>query len=107
MKTLGDKTKPIVVLGVLVLVAIVAVSPHAFAQQGPSSSGQGQQNGVPLGSSYNAPAGTPQASPSSGGVTYNDSDNPYGPLSGMTWALGLAAAGVMSGIGVWTAVRKH
>jgi len=108
MKSLSDKAKPMAVLGILALVAIVAVAPNAFAQQTPSSSGQGQQNGIPLGSSYNAQTGTTQSSgTSAGGVTYNDSDNPYGPLSGMAWAAGLAIAGVMSGIGAWTAVRKH
>ncbi|MDE1814000.1 MAG: hypothetical protein KGH87_07850 [Thaumarchaeota archaeon] len=47
------------ILGTLSLVAIVAMSPHAFAQQGPSSSGQGQQNGIPLGSSYTSNAPPP------------------------------------------------
>jgi len=108
MKTLSDKAKPMAVLGVLALVAIVAVAPNAFAQQTPSSSGQGQQNGIPLGSSYNAQGGTQSSGTSiPAGVTYNDSDNPYGPLSGMAWGAGLAIAGVMSGIGAWTAVRKH
>lgn len=105
MKTLSDKVKPMAILGVLALVAIVAVAPNAFAQQNPA--GQGQQNGIPLGSSYNAQTGTQSSGTSASGVTYNDSDNPYGPLSGMAWAAGLAIAGVMSGIGAWTAVRKH
>jgi len=80
-------------------------------QQGGSQiaqqSGQGQQGGIPLGSSY-APS-TPQPTTTSvpSGVTYNDSDNPYGPLSGMAWAAGLAVAAVLSGIGVWTAVRRR
>jgi plastocyanin len=104
-------------------------SPSSKNTTSPAQSGQGQQGGIPLGSSYNAPASNAPASnapasnapasnapasnaPASStsvptGVTYNDSDNPYGPLSGMTWALGLAAAGVMSGIGVWTAVRRR
>lgn len=106
MKTLSDKVKPMAVLGVLALVAIVAVTPLAFAQQNPA--GQGQQGGIPLGSSYNA-AGSSQTGGTSipAGISYNDSNNPYGPLSGMAWAAGLAIAGVMSGIGIWTAVRKH
>jgi len=55
MNTLGDKAKPMAVLGVLALAAIVALVPHAFAQQGPSSSGQGQQGGIPLGAPYGQP----------------------------------------------------
>jgi hypothetical protein len=106
MKTSSDKSKQMAVLGVLALVAIVAVAPHAFAQQGPSSSGQGQQNGIALGSSYNAPAGTPSTS-SGPGIAYTDADNPAGPLQGMGWAAGMVIAGVLSGVGVWTAVRKH
>ena len=42
-----------------------------------------------------------------GGLQYTDSDNPAGPLQGMAWAAGLAIAGVMSGIGVWAAVRRR
>ena len=61
--------------GVLALVAIFIIAPHAFAQQG--------------------------------GIQYTDSDNPYGPLQGMAWSAGLAIAGVMSGIGVWAAVRRR
>ena len=94
-------------------------SPSSMNTTSPAQSGQGQQGGIPLGSSYNAPASNAPASnaPASNApasstsvpsqVTYNDSDNPYGPLSGMTWALGLAAAGVMSGVGIWTAVRRR
>ena len=92
MKTLSEKAKPIAILGVLVLVAIVTVAPHAFAQQGPSSSGQGQQSGIPLGAPYGNQPNTPG---------YVD------PNAAYTWALGLGIAGVMSGIGAWTAVRKH
>jgi hypothetical protein len=91
MKTLSEKTKPMAILGVLALVAIVTIAPHAFAQQGPSSYGQGQQGGIPLGSSYGQP-NTPG---------YVD------PNAASGWSVGLAAAAVMSGIGVWTAVRKH
>jgi len=95
------------ILGVLALVVIVIFSPHAFAQQGPSSSGVGQQNGIPLGSSYNAPAGTPPPSATSGGISYTDADNPHGPLQSIGWGAGFAIVGIMSGIGVWSAVRKH
>jgi hypothetical protein len=57
-------------LGVLVLLAIVSIAPHAFAQM------------------------------------YTDLDDPHGPLEGMAWAVGMAAAGVVSGIGIWAAVRR-
>lgn len=70
------QTKLMGALSVLALVAIVAIAPHAFAQQG-------------------------------GGIQYTDSDNPAGPLQGMAWGAGLAIVGVMSGIGVWTAVRRR
>ncbi len=40
-------------------------------------------------------------------ITYTDADNPSGPLQGAGWATGLAIAAVLSGIGVWTAVRRH
>ena len=88
-------------------------APAVQVQQGGNQiaqqSGQGQQGGIPLGSSYNAPSSTPQPGTTSvpSGVTYNDSDNPYGPLSGMAWAAGLAIAAVMSGIGVWAAVKRR
>lgn len=72
---------------------------NQIAQQ----AGQGQ-NGIPLGSSYNAPA-SPQNQISTQ-VVYNDSDNPVGPLQGTGWAAGMVIVGVMSGIGVWTAVRR-
>jgi len=83
-------------------------NPSSMNTPSPAQSGQGQQGGIPLGSSYNAQS-TPQSSTTSvpAGVTYNDSDNPYGPLSGMAWAAGLAIAGVMSGIGVWAAVKRR
>jgi hypothetical protein len=67
------------VLGLLILVAIVAIAPHAFAQQ----------QGIPLGGPY----GTPQPSPDQGMVL------------GVT--VGLATAAAVSGIGIWTAVRKR
>jgi plastocyanin len=80
-----------------------------YGSQAPSASmaGLGQQGGIPLGSSYSGSGVPPASGPVSGGVTYNDSDNPYGPLQGMAWAAGLAIAGVMAGIGAWTAARKH
>lgn len=162
MKTSKLQTRPLALLSVLTFVAVVAISPHAFAQQ-PFQGGQGQQNGIPLGSSYNAPAnmsstptaphhtanltsngfasqvqqggnqiaqqagqgqqnGIPlgssynappgstqpsEASPVSAQVVYNDSDNPYGPLQSVGWAAGMAVVGIMSGVGVWTAVRRR
>jgi hypothetical protein len=125
MKTSELQLKSIAVLSVLAFATIVAISPHAFAQQAANltsnnfasnvqqggnqisqQSGQGQQNGIPLGSTYNAPAGSPQNQiPAQ--VVYNDSDNPTGPLQGMGWAAGMVIVGVMSGVGVWTAVRRR
>jgi len=79
-----------------------------YGSQVPSTTqaGMGQQNGIPLGSSYNAPAGSPQNQiPAQ--VVYNDSDNPTGPLQSMGWAAGMIIAGVLSGIGIWTAVQRR
>ncbi|MFZ1077630.1 MAG: plastocyanin/azurin family copper-binding protein [Nitrosotalea sp.] len=79
-----------------------------YGSQVPSASqaGMGQQNGIPLGSSYSAPAGSPQNQiPAQ--VVYNDSDNPTGPLQGMGWIAGMVIAGVLSGVGIWTAVRRR
>jgi len=59
------------VLGVLVLLAIVAILPFAFAQ------------------------------------TYTDADNPHGPLQIFGWTAGMAAAGVLAGVGIWTAVKRR
>jgi hypothetical protein len=55
MKTSGDKTKSMAVLGALALIAIVALTPHAFALQGPSAFMHGQQKGIPLGPPYGNP----------------------------------------------------
>ncbi len=79
------------ILGVLTLVAIVALSPHAFAQQGPSSSGQGQQGGIPLGGNY--------------GVTTQSPASPDAVVA--AWGTMIAVVAVMSGVGIWSAVRKH
>ena len=40
-------------------------------------------------------------------VAYTDADNPSGPLQGSAWAAGMATAGVMSGIGIWSAVKRR
>ena len=66
------------ILGVLTLVAIVAFVPHAFAQQ----------NGIALGPPYGSPG-------------YVDPNAVY------AWSAGIVVVAVMSGVGIWTAVRKH
>jgi len=38
-------------------------------------------------------------------ITYTDADNPAGPLQSIGWTAGLAVAGVLSGVGVWTAIK--
>ncbi len=93
------------ILGVLTLVAIVIMSPHAFAQQGPSSSGQGQQNGIPLGSSYTS--GASPSSSSTVGASYGSASDPYGPLAMPAWAAGMVAIGIVTGVGVYSTARKH
>lgn len=79
------------ILGVLTLVAIVALSPHAFAQQGPSSSGQGQQSGIPLGGNY--------------GVTTQSPATPDAMTA--AWGAMIGVVAITSGVGVYTIVQKH
>lgn len=86
MKTTIASKQTSAILGVLTLVAIVALSPHAFAQQGTSD--QSQQGGIPLGPPY----GSPQ---------------PVDQNAIFAWSAGIAIVAVMSGVGVWSAVRKH
>ncbi len=109
MKTMKSNTlkskQTSVILGVLTLVAIVAISPHAFAQQGPSSSGQGQQNGIPLGAAYTSGASPPSGS--SAGASYGSASDPYGPLAMPAWAAGMVAIGIVTGVGVYSTARKH
>ena len=61
-----------ILFGVLVLLAVAAIAPHAAAY----------------------------------GIKYTASDNPYGPLQGITWGIGLGIAGLLTGVGVFTAVRR-
>ena len=102
--TQTNKTRSFALLSVLTLFVIVTIAPHAFAQQNPA--GQGQQNGIPLGSSYSG-SGTSAAPSGGSSMAYTDANNPYGPMAAMGWAAGLAIAGVLTGVGVWSAVRKH
>ncbi|HJT10736.1 MAG TPA: hypothetical protein VJ771_08130 [Candidatus Nitrosotalea sp.] len=125
MKNINIKSKQTSVLfGVIAMVAIVTLSPQAFAQQNPA--GQGQQNGIPLGSSYNNPQAVQTAQPTQQplpnpagqgqqngiplGSSYggNSVPSPATPnATTMGWSSGIVVIGIMSGIGVWTAVRKH
>jgi len=71
MKT-SSKTKPMGILfGVLALIAVVTIVPHAFA------------------------------------ITYTAANDPHGPMASMGWAAGMGIAGVMSGVGIWIAVKRH
>ena len=89
MKTIGTKQTSLL-LGTIALVAIVTLSSHAYAQENPA--GVGQQNGIPLG----APYGTGGQETSTAG-----SDAMVG------WSTGIVVIGIMTGVGVWSAVRKH
>lgn len=40
-------------------------------------------------------------------VSYTDADNPTGPMMAPGWATGIVMIGIMSGVGVFTAVRRH
>ena len=39
-------------------------------------------------------------------VTFTDANDPHGPMASMVWVAGMTIAGVMSGIGVFTAVKR-
>ena len=78
MKTILKSKQTSAILGVLALIVIVALSPHASAQQ----------SGISLGPPY----GSPQ---------------PADQNAIFAWSAGIAIIVVMSGIGVWSAVRKH
>ncbi len=39
-------------------------------------------------------------------TSYTDSNNPAGPLMMPAWAVGMATAGAVSGVGIWSIVRK-
>lgn len=66
----------------------------------------GQQSGIPLGTSYSGSSTAP-STPTSSVMGYTDADNPIGPLQSLGWTAGLAAAGVVTGIGIWSAVRRR
>lgn len=69
---ISDKTRSMSVLfGLLVLVVVSVIAPHAFAQ-----------------------------------VSYTGEDDPHGALQPMAWIAGMAVAGAMSGIGIFTAIRR-
>ncbi|MDE1763823.1 MAG: hypothetical protein KGH88_06230 [Thaumarchaeota archaeon] len=73
MKT-GENSKTrhtSMLLGVLVLLAVVTVFPHAFAQ-----------------------------------VSYTSADNPHGPLQVYGWTTGMAVAAALTGVGVWTTIKR-
>ncbi len=76
------------VLGLLILVAIVAIAPHAFAQANPA--GVGQQGGIPLGGNYGI---TTQPSPDQG--------------QALGWGVGMAAAGLATGVGMWSIAKRR
>ncbi len=39
-------------------------------------------------------------------VTYTDADNPAGPLQMSGWVIGMGVAGALTGVGVWSAIRR-
>ncbi|MDE1765052.1 MAG: hypothetical protein KGI27_02135 [Thaumarchaeota archaeon] len=73
MKT-GESTKTrqtSMLLGALVLLAVVTILPHAFAQ-----------------------------------VSYTNADNPHGPLQMYGWTTGMAVAAALTGVGIWTTIKR-
>lgn len=90
MRTMNVKTTQAgILLGVFAMVAFVSLAPHAFAQ---STSG-------PV-----ATSGQTQYSLGTGGI---QEPSTAGSDPTPAYATGIAAIGIMSGIGVWSAVRKH
>ncbi|HJT10643.1 MAG TPA: plastocyanin/azurin family copper-binding protein [Candidatus Nitrosotalea sp.] len=79
-----------------------------YGSQVPSTTmaGQGQQNGIPLGASYQSNQGTTPTNPGSS-VGYTDADNPSGPLQMAGWGAGMAVAAILTGVGVWSSVRRR
>ena len=45
--------------------------------------------------------------PNAFAITYTDTDNPHGPLQGITWGVGLGIAGLLAGLGVFTTRKRH
>jgi hypothetical protein len=86
----NSKSRSAGTLGILALVAIVVLTPNAFAQQ---SSMSGMQSGSSMAS------GSTPGSMTSDQVT-SDPNAVYG------WSAGIAVAGAMSGVGAWTAIRR-
>ncbi|MGI0073442.1 MAG: hypothetical protein ACREA3_06495 [Nitrosotalea sp.] len=39
-------------------------------------------------------------------ITYTDANNPHGPMAMVGWAAAMSVAGVMSGVGIFTAIRR-
>ena len=105
MKIYATSKQQAVLLGVLALASFVAMSPQTFAQQNPA--GQGQQGGVPLGGPYSGCGIQTAPALSGGSIEYTDSNNPTGPLEPVAYGSGFAVVAIMSGIGIWAAVRKH
>jgi hypothetical protein len=66
------------ILGLLTLVVIVTLAPHAFAQQ----------QGIPLGGPYGTPQPTDQG-------------------QALGWGVGMVTAAVVTGVGMWSIVKRR
>jgi len=90
MKSLSKtQTNTSILFGVLAIVAVVTIAPHAFAQQNPA--GQGQQNGIPLGGNY--------------GISTQQVQVDQGQSLG--WGVGMGTAAVATGVGMWSIVKRR
>lgn len=63
-------------------------------------------NSAPATSATYAPTTTTITSPGAS-VGYSDADNPTGPLQMTGWGAGMAVVAIMTGIGVWSSVRRR
>ena len=63
-------------------------------------------NSAPATPATYAPTTTTTTSPSAS-VGYSDADNPTGPLQMTGWGAGMAVVAIMTGIGVWSSVRRR
>ena len=63
-------------------------------------------NSAPATPATYAPTTTTTTSPSAS-VGYSDADNPTGPLQMTGWGAGMAVVAIMTGIGIWSSVRRR
>ena len=95
------------------VIVSAATTPSTTPSSMPSSmSMTNNTNTAPSTESTYAPAepSTPVTTPttsSGASLGYSDSDNPTGPLQMAGWGAGMGVAAVLTGVGVWSSVRRR